>query len=103
LMEAGGYILRGREPDWFQHRLFNGPDTNVNVHVFSAGCSEIDRMLTFRDRLRTNDNERGLYLNAKRELAAREWILVQHYADAKTEVIDGIVARALAEPDGGTR
>ena len=35
-MEAGGYVLRIREPDWFEHRLLKGPDTNVNLHVFSA-------------------------------------------------------------------
>jgi GrpB-like predicted nucleotidyltransferase (UPF0157 family) len=37
-LEAAGYPLRIREPDWFEHRLFKGPDTNVNLHVFSAGC-----------------------------------------------------------------
>jgi GrpB-like predicted nucleotidyltransferase (UPF0157 family) len=100
-MEAGGYVLRGRAPEWFQHRLFDGPDTDVNVHVFSAGCPEIDRMLAFRDRLRASEDERGLYESAKRELAAREWILVQHYADAKSEVIEDIVARAVAERNDG--
>ena len=44
-MEAAGYVLRIREPDWYEHRVFKGPDTDVNVHVFSAGCVEVDRML----------------------------------------------------------
>src|SRR6478735_7665163 len=48
-LEAAGYVLRVREPDWFEHRMFGGPDTVVNLHVFSAGCPEIDRMLLFRD------------------------------------------------------
>src|SRR3954454_24798802 len=26
-LEAAGYVLRIREPDWHQHRLLNGPDT----------------------------------------------------------------------------
>jgi len=95
-LEAGGYLLRAREPDWFEHRLFNGPDTKVNLHVFTAGSSEIDRMLAFRDRLRTNEEERRLYEATKRELAARDWVYVQDYADAKGEVVEGIVARALA-------
>ena len=60
-MEAAGYVLRIREPDWFEHRLFKGPDTNINLHVFSEGCPEIDRMLAFRDRLRTHDDERIRY------------------------------------------
>jgi GrpB-like predicted nucleotidyltransferase (UPF0157 family) len=98
-MEAGGYVLRIREPGWFEHRLFKDPDTSVNLHVFSAGCPEIDRMLAFRDRLRTYDDERRRYEAAKRDLAAREWTYVQHYADAKGEVVESIIARALEEPD----
>ena len=37
-MEAAGYVLRIREPEWYEHRVFKGPDTDVNVHVFSPGC-----------------------------------------------------------------
>ncbi len=61
-LEAAGYVLRIREPDWYEHRLFKGPDTNVNVHVFSAGCEEVERMVAFRDWLRTHDDDRELYL-----------------------------------------
>ena len=57
-------------------------------------------MLAFRDRLRSDDDERLLYEDAKRELAAREWKYVQQYADAKTEVVEAIIARALAERIG---
>jgi GrpB-like predicted nucleotidyltransferase (UPF0157 family) len=96
-LEAAGYILRIREPDWYEHRLFKGPDTDINLHTFTAGSTEIDRMLAFRDRLRTHDHERDLYLQAKRELAARHWVYVQDYADAKSEVVERILARALAE------
>jgi GrpB-like predicted nucleotidyltransferase (UPF0157 family) len=98
-MEAGGYVLRIREPGWFEHRLFKGPDASVNLHVFSAGCSEIDRMLAFRDRLRTHDDERRIYEAAKRDLASRDWTYIQHYADAKGEVVEAIIARALADAD----
>jgi GrpB-like predicted nucleotidyltransferase (UPF0157 family) len=95
-MEAAGYVLRIREPEWFEHRLFKGPDTNINLHVFSAGCSEVDRMLLFRDWLRTNEADRELYMAAKRDLAARDWKFVQQYADAKTAVVKEIIARAEA-------
>jgi GrpB-like predicted nucleotidyltransferase (UPF0157 family) len=95
-MEAAGYVLRIREPDWFEHRLFKGPDTNVNLHTFSDGCAEIDRMTLFRDWLRTHDEDRERYERTKREPAAREWRYVQHYADAKTAVVEGIIARAQA-------
>ncbi|NLK97254.1 MAG: GrpB family protein [Epulopiscium sp.] len=40
-LEAAGYSLRIREPEWFEHRLFKGPDTDINLHVFSKGTSEI--------------------------------------------------------------
>jgi GrpB-like predicted nucleotidyltransferase (UPF0157 family) len=94
-LEAAGYVLRIREPDWFEHRLFKGPDTNVNVHTFSEGCEEVDRMIGFRDWLRTHDDDRDLYLAAKRELAQREWKYVQNYADAKSAVVRDILVRAL--------
>jgi GrpB-like predicted nucleotidyltransferase (UPF0157 family) len=93
-LETAGYVLRIREPDWFEHRLFKGPDTNVNVHTFSEGCSEVERMVAFRDWLRTHDDDRELYERAKRELAAREWKHVQNYADAKSLVVEDILSRA---------
>jgi GrpB-like predicted nucleotidyltransferase (UPF0157 family) len=93
-MEAAGYVLRIREPDWFEHRLLKGPDTNINLHVFSAGCVEIGRMLGFRDHLRSSDSDRELYAQTKRELASRNWKYVQEYADAKTDVVETIIARA---------
>jgi GrpB-like predicted nucleotidyltransferase (UPF0157 family) len=95
-LEAAGYRLTIREPDWYEHRLFKGPDTNINLHVFSAGCEEIDRMLVFRDRLRTDDADRELYQRTKLDLATRDWKYVQHYADAKTAVVAEIVERARA-------
>ena len=94
-LEAAGYVLRIREPDWYEHRLFKGPDTNVNLHIFSDGCEEVERMLAFRDWLRAHDDDRELYESAKRELAAQEWRHVQNYADAKSAVVQDIMARAL--------
>jgi GrpB-like predicted nucleotidyltransferase (UPF0157 family) len=95
-LEAGGYPLwiRESEPDWYDHRVFKGPDTNVNLHVFSDGCIEIERMVGFRDWLRTHDDDRELYLRTKRELVTRNWEYVQNYADAKSEVVEEIAARA---------
>jgi GrpB-like predicted nucleotidyltransferase (UPF0157 family) len=92
-LEAAGYVLRIREPDWHEHRmLIRAAELPVQVHVFTAGWPEIDRMLAFRDRLRSSPEERDRYLAAKRELAARRWRYVQDYADAKTEVIEDIIA-----------
>jgi GrpB-like predicted nucleotidyltransferase (UPF0157 family) len=93
-MEAAGYVLRVREPGWFEHRMFKGPDININLHVFSAGVTEIDRMLRFRDWLRDTDADRDYYEQTKRDLARRTWRHVQHYADAKTAVVREIMERA---------
>jgi GrpB-like predicted nucleotidyltransferase (UPF0157 family) len=95
-LEAAGYVLRIREPEWFEHRLFKGPDTNINLHAFSAGCEETDRMVLFRDWLRTNDPDRERYTLAKRELASREWKYMQQYADSKTAIVAEIMSRAEA-------
>ena len=93
-LEAAGYLFHRREPDWHEHRLFKGPDTALNLHVFSEGCVEIERMLRFRDRLRADGADRELYLRAKRRLAEREWGRVQEYADSKGTVVEEILARA---------
>jgi GrpB-like predicted nucleotidyltransferase (UPF0157 family) len=44
----------------------------------------------------TRPEDRMEYERAKRELAGRTWRYVQNYADAKTEVVEAILARALA-------
>jgi GrpB-like predicted nucleotidyltransferase (UPF0157 family) len=93
-LEDAGYVLRIREPDWYQHRTLKGPDTNVNLHVFSLGCPEIERMLVLRDWLRRNESDREFYARTKRELAQRDWKYVQQYADAKTAVVEEIIGRA---------
>jgi GrpB-like predicted nucleotidyltransferase (UPF0157 family) len=95
-LEQAGYILRNREPDWYEHRVLKGTNPAVNMHVFSPDCVETERMLRYRDWLRAHDDERDLYERTKRELAAREWKYVQNYADAKTAVVEGILARANA-------
>jgi GrpB-like predicted nucleotidyltransferase (UPF0157 family) len=99
-LEAAGYVLVIREPEWYQHRCLKGPDTNVNLHVYPPGCPEIERYLLFRDRLRQDPAERAHYQRVKRELAERDWTYVQQYADAKTEVVEAIIARARAAAGG---
>jgi GrpB-like predicted nucleotidyltransferase (UPF0157 family) len=93
-LERAGYVLRIREPDWYEHRVFKGPDTDVNLHTFPAGCPEVARMLRFRDWLRTHEGDRLLYERTKRELAGRRWAYTQHYADAKSAIVAEIMARA---------
>jgi GrpB-like predicted nucleotidyltransferase (UPF0157 family) len=98
-LEEKGYTLRIREPEWHEHRLLKSPCVKGNLHVFSAGCPEIERMILFRDWLRTHDDDRKLYQETKRELAARTWKYQQNYADAKSEVIQTILERARRNAD----
>ena len=102
-LEAVGLVLRIREPDWLEHRVLyrrrvDGEPHDVNLHVLSPdrGAAEIGRMLAFRDWLRSHDDDRDRYAAVKRELAQRRWRYVQDYADAKTAVVEEILARAGA-------
>jgi GrpB-like predicted nucleotidyltransferase (UPF0157 family) len=80
----GRIVLVDYDPEW--PRLFE--------RETSAGSPEIERMLLFRDWLRTNAADRELYLRTKRDLAQRQWQYTQNYADAKSAVVSEIVARA---------
>ncbi|MCR6482600.1 GrpB family protein [Amycolatopsis sp. OK19-0408] len=95
-LEAAGYRLVIRERDWEKHRCFKGPDTNINLHVYSPGNGQTPRYRLFRDRLRSHPAELALYAAKKRELAAKTWEYIQGYADAKTEVVEEILTRARA-------
>ncbi|MGB3682596.1 MAG: GrpB family protein [Rubrobacteraceae bacterium] len=95
-LEEAGYGLRVRERDFHEHRMLRTADKDVHVHVFSPPSPEIDRYLLLRNRLRDEDEERDLYARTKRGLANETWPSMQHYAEAKTEVVEGIIARAAA-------
>jgi GrpB-like predicted nucleotidyltransferase (UPF0157 family) len=97
-VEAAGYVLQFREPDWYAHRFLRDRDPDVQLHVFTVGSPEVERMLLFRDRLRTRSEDRELYERTKRELAARRWDYIQDYADAKSAVIEAILSRARDVP-----
>jgi len=92
-LEGTGYELHVREPGWYEHRMFKGPENDVNLHVFSMGCPEVVRMLAFRDWLRTHESDRELYARCKQTLAEQEWKYTQNYADAKAPVIEEIMSR----------
>jgi GrpB-like predicted nucleotidyltransferase (UPF0157 family) len=95
-LEQAGYVLRNREPGWYQHRMLRRVDPAVNLHVFSTNCEETERMLRMRNWLRANEDDRDLYARAKRDLAERDWKYMKNYADAKSEVVELMLARARA-------
>jgi len=90
---AAGYLLRVREPG---HRLVRTPDRDVHVHIFEKGDHAIAKYLVFRDRLRTDADDRALYARTKHALIDRGFNDMNEYSDAKTEVIAAIMQRALA-------
>lgn len=96
-LEKAGYVLRVREPDWHEHWMFRTPNRDVHIHVYSGGCPEIQRNLTFRDRLRRSVEARNRYEKVKRDLAAKDWSDMNTYARAKSEVIESILAAAADE------
>jgi GrpB-like predicted nucleotidyltransferase (UPF0157 family) len=97
-LEAAGYVLRIREPNWYEHRMFHrrAQPHDANLHVFSPrhAAEEITRILRFRDWLRTHEDDRNLYAATKRDLSTKDWRYVQDYAEAKTTVIKEILTRA---------
>jgi len=96
-LTVAGYVLVVREPDWYEHRMFKGPDTNVNLHVFGPQLEEVERHLLLRDWMREHPEDRDLYRDAKIELSQREFRNVHEYSAAKTQVVIGILQRAGAE------
>jgi GrpB-like predicted nucleotidyltransferase (UPF0157 family) len=56
----------------------------------------VARYLAFRDRLRTSPQDRAAYEARKRELAARAWEDMNFYAEAKSDVVEAIIARGLS-------
>ena len=93
-LEDAGYVLRVRERDFYEHRMLRTPEKDVHVHVYSPDSPEVDRYLLLRDHLRRNEEDRELYAGTKFELAGGDWLSMQHYAEAKTEVVESIIDRA---------
>jgi GrpB-like predicted nucleotidyltransferase (UPF0157 family) len=91
-LEAAGYVLRVREPEFHEHRMFRTPEKDVHIHVFSSGSPEIGRYLMFRDQLRKSAEDRNLYESTKRRLASLDWSDMNAYAKAKTDVVERIIA-----------
>lgn len=94
-LQDAGYELRVREPELDEHRMVRTPERDVHVHIFPPQSKEIGRYLAFRNQLRANAEDRSTYEHAKRTLAKREWDDMNDYADAKTEVVESILAKGI--------
>ena len=92
-LESAGFLLRVREPG---HRMVRTPARDVHVHVYEPGSPEVRAYRDLRDWLRVDAADRELYAATKRTLAEQQWDDMNDYADAKTEVVHDILARARA-------
>ncbi|MBP3036584.1 GrpB family protein [Arthrobacter sp. zg-ZUI100] len=84
---------RVREP---RHRLVRTPERDVHVLLYERDDPAIGEYLLLRNHLRRNVDDRVLYERTKRTLLDKQWGDMYDYADAKTEVILAIKARARA-------
>lgn len=98
-LEALGFVLRVREPWWFEHRLLRGSAPASHVHVFGPDSPEVVRHRIFRDWLRANPVERERYAAAKLAASAASSAAGEHgmqYNARKEQVVREIYARAFA-------
>lgn len=93
-LQRGGYHVVIREPEWHKHRVLKGPDTDVNLHVFSPGAPELERHRRFRDWLRSHPDDREKYGVLKARLGRRTWPSVDAYAEAKGDFIESVLKRS---------
>ncbi|BEL04042.1 hypothetical protein Q0Z83_022330 [Actinoplanes sichuanensis] len=93
-LTAAGYLLRARDPHWYQHRCLWTADHDINLHVFGPDCDEHLRHIVFRDWLRSHPEDRDLYAAEKSAAAARSPLSTAGYIQGKTDVIVAILRRA---------
>jgi GrpB-like predicted nucleotidyltransferase (UPF0157 family) len=92
-LESAGFVLRVREP---AHRMLRTPERDVHVHVYEPDRPEVRDYLDLRDWLRVDAGDRALYAATKHRLARQQWADMNRYADAKTDVVLAVLARARA-------
>lgn len=101
-LDAAGFVLRLRHPDWNEHRVLKSERINVNLHVWSADSSEIARHINFRDWLRSHPDDRDAYNDAKQRIAAGDFATMPDYAEAKNEIVKAIQNRIDSAHDTGS-
>ncbi|KAK8035470.1 hypothetical protein PG993_010465 [Apiospora rasikravindrae] len=102
LEKTAGFVFYFRDlsPGAYQHRFFgrDGPPVWVNLHVYGPDCPEVARHCIFRDWLRTNERDRDLYAQVKRDAMAASCNAgetMREYNARKQPVIRQILDRAF--------
>ncbi len=99
-LEAAGFTLRIREPEWEQHRVLVTEDPSTNLHVYSPGSGEPARVRMFRDWLGDHPDDLAAYAALKTELAGRGFGDVMDYNNHKAALVYDIYERIFAaDPD----
>ncbi len=94
-VESAGYRYHADNDD-LRKRYFtlDGAGRLSNLHVRLLGEFSQQAALLLRDYLRASAAARATYERVKRELARSTWPTIDHYADAKTEVVWGLLLEA---------
>ena len=96
-LEAAGFELRRREPEWEEHRLLTADaPARANLHVWSPGAIEPRRHLAFRDWLRAHPDDRAAYAAVKAELGARGFGDGNDYNNHKAGFVYDLYERIFA-------
>lgn len=96
-LEAAGFELRRREPEWEEHRLLTADaPARANLHVWSPGAIEPRRHLAFRDWLRAHPDDRAAYAAVKAELGARGFVDGNDYNNHKAGFVYDLYERIFA-------
>lgn len=95
-LEAKGFVLTIREPEWEQHRALRWHEPNTILHVFSSGAIEPQRHIAFRNWLTTHSDDLSAYAGLKQQLAGQGFDDVMLYNNAKGRLIYDIYEHIFA-------
>lgn len=97
-IEIRGYEYIKKYEDEMPFRRYFAKDLNEirthQIHMVEIDSEFWERHLLFRNYLRQNPVAANKYASLKKQLAEREWVDVNEYADAKTEFIKSIESKA---------
>lgn len=95
-LEAAGFALRVREPEWEQHRCLRLEHPRANLHVWSPGAQEPQRHLAFRDWLSARADDHAAYADLKCSLGEQGFTDAMLYNNQKAALVYDIYERIFA-------
>ena len=95
-LEAVGFELRVREPEWEEHRCQRWISPRCYLHVWSPGSVEAARHRAYRDWLIAHRDDRAAYGAIKRELALEGFDDAMQYNNRKSGFIYDLYEKIFA-------